>query len=352
MDGATSTTTTQSTPTQGANGSEAVSQVIKQTKKQTSKQSPQQAIEDGAYPKAEQTAAEKKAYKLLKVDGQEYEVDETRYHEAAQKSFAADKRIWEANQLQKQAMQKLAEAEEKAAKYAKYDESPDLLIEDALKRLKDPNITKKARAATEKWLTEQLMAEEASPEQQRAMQLERELAEYKEREKKFEEKTKKEQQEKELQGYRQSAQESILNVLKMSALPATESMVKAIADIKYNAARAKVKLSDEQVANILKTDTIESSNALYGQFADSIIKAKQSGDVESIVKSGDALLSTLPESIIKALRIYDLAKHSQSRGQAMKKEEPVIQEEPKKTSGAYDMSWEEFQEYEKKRMSS
>lgn len=337
------------------NEAPAQSQEVKQTKRVAKSKSPQQAIEEGAYPKAEEQGESKakQAYKLVKVDGQEYEVDETKYHEAAQKSFAADKRIWEANQLHKQALAKLAEAEEKAAKYAEFEKKPPTdLFKEIQTKLKDPNTTKEFRRAAEEWLLQQIQAEEASPEQQRAMQLERELAEYKEKESKREAELKKQQQDKELQGYRQSAQESILNVLKMSNLPATESMVKAIADIKYNAARAKVKLSDEQVANILKTDTMESSNALYGDFANQIIQAKSSGNVDAIIKSGEALMSTLPESIIKALRIYDLAKHSQSRGQQIKREEPVIQEEPKKSGGAYNMSWDEFQEYERKRMGS
>ncbi len=336
------------------NEGQSQSQETKQVKRVAKSKSPQQAIEEGAYPKADKEweSKAKQAYKLVKVDGTEYEVEETKYHEAAQKSFAADKRIWEANQLHKQAIQKMAEAEEKAAKYAEYEKkAPTDIFKEVQQKLKDPNTTKEFRRAAEEWLLQQIQAEEASPEQQRAMQLERELSEYKEKESKREAEAKKQQQDKELQGYRQSAQESILNVLKMSNLPATEAMVKAIADIKYNATRAKVKLSDEQVANILKTDTMESSNALYGDFANQIIQAKSGGDVDAIIRSGEALMSTLPESIIKALRIYDLAKHSQSRGQVIKKEEPVIQEEPKK-AGAYNMSWDEFQEYEKKRMGS
>lgn len=335
------------------NESHTQGQEAKQVKRVAKSKSPQPAIEEGAYPKEGQQGESKakQAYKLVKVDGQEYEVDESKYHEAAQKSFAADKRIWEANQLHKQALAKLAEAEEKAAKYQDYEKKPPTeLFKEIQQKLKDPNTTKEFRKAAEDWLYQQIQGDGASPEQKRIAQLEAEVAEARAA-KEAEEKQKAEEAKKqELQGYRQSAQESILNVLKMSNLPATEAMVKAIADIKYNAARAKVKLSDEQVANILKTDTMESSNALYGDFANQIIQAKSSGDVDAIIRSGEALMSTLPEGIIKALRIYDLAKHSQSRGQTIKKEEPAMQGEQSKGVGAYNMSWDEFQEYEKKRL--
>ena len=298
--------TSNTAPLQGAPAQtidEAVSNVSAKVGGKKAKAQP--ASNDATEPKES-----KPVYKLAKIDGTEYEVDEKTYSDAARKSLTADKRMHEATNLQKKLLEeqrKLEEDRERVLAHQK--KSPVEVFQEMKDRLDDPNISKAFRAEIEKWLLSQIEYDEAPPEVKRASALEKENKALKDAQKAREDEMNKSAREAEKGEHRRTAQESIMGVLKASGLPPTEFLVKKIADIKFNARKAKVNVTDEQVANFIKTDTLDTSSALYGSFAENIIKAKAAGDNDGILKAGEALISHLPENIIKALRVYDYTKH-------------------------------------------
>ena len=340
----TATTTPTATPPPAQTIEEAVSNVSAKVGGKTKTKHAKAVSNDTTIPETK----EKPKYKLAKIDGTEYEVDEKAYHDAARKALTADKRMHEATTLQKKLLedQRLLEKEREKIS-AQQKKTPVEIFKEMQARLDDPTISKAFRAEIEQWLLSQIEYDEASPEVKRASALEKENATLKAKEKAREDEKNNTAREAEKSEHRRTAQESIMGVLKASGLPPTEFLVKKIADIKFNARKAKVNVTDEQVANFLKTDTLDTSSALYGSFAENIIKAKAAGDSGAILKAGEALISHLPENIIKALRVYDYTKHVSGVPRGANPIVDTPKAPPQKESGAYEFN--KFDDYQENR---
>lgn len=311
-------------------------------------------------PQPKQAAPEKPGYKLVKIDGTEYEVPEKDFFDAARHSLTANKRMYEATQLQKKLMEDSKRVQELEAKYSKFESmSPEEQFEAVLSRAKDPNASKAVRQKAEEWLIRQIEMDEASPEKKELM---KERATREELEAKLKERETKDSESKYAQEktqHQQSAQQDIISILDTSGLPPTEWNVKRVADLMYNARQAAkknpaFKFSNEQMADFIKQDTIDSTGALYGNIADNILKAKESGSAEEILKYGKYLEDNLPASVLRAIRIYDLTKHTSSRPQnTVSRPVDVQKATGTKESGSYEYkSMDEWIEARKRRYQS
>lgn len=281
-------------------------------------------------PKIE-AAAEPKKYKVLKHNGQEVEVDEDTYTRFAQKAFAADRELSEAKRLKREAEERAAHVRQWQAQIeAMKKEAPSKRVKMLLEELQDnPDAVKEFRGTVEQWLYDKLQEESASPEMQRAMKAERELERIKKQQAQEAEKAKKEAWEKEVAASRPAQEKLIIEALTMSGLPKTEWNVKHAADIIYNARVKGHKVTNEQVASILKEDRIDNVRALGSEFSSKIIEAHTNKDFDTVLKAGEQLAELYGEDILKALRIYDLRKHLSSKPEMPK---PVV--ETQKTEGA------------------
>lgn len=274
-----------------------------------------------AAPPAAKVAAEapaqpeKPGFRLVKVDGTDYEVDEKTFRAAAQKSLGAEKRMYEAGELQRKALEALKYADEQKVKYESWEKmSPVEQFESMQAKLNDPETSKAMRGKIEKWLWDRIQEDQMTPEMQKASAAERENADLKKKLQSQEEQQKQATYNAEKQHYAEQAQKDLMHIINTAGLPLTEWNVKRAADLMYNARQVAktnpgLQIPPEQLANILKQDTIKSTGALYGNIADGIIKARQAGNNEEILKYGSALVEHMPESVIRALRIYDLTKH-------------------------------------------
>ena len=304
----------------------------------------------GAKPAENKEEQSGKTFKLTKIDGTEYEVPERDYHEAARKGLTADKRMYEANLLKKQAIEeKRVLAEMKQALESESGKSPIERFKDLLKGLKDENISKDFRKEAELWLYEQIQRDE-EPEHEKRIRAAEERARLAEEKANAEENRKKQEAEAVKKNqYRKAAEESVIKGVQASGLPVTEYTVKRFADLKYNASKAGADVSDEQLASFLKTDTIENNKALFGSYVDQIIKARESKDNDAILKAGEAMSSQLPENFLQALRIFDYINHIQKTNGQMSGapiDTPKAQKEPEAKK---ELSWSEYQEERKRK---
>lgn len=304
--------------------------------------------------------AEKPGYRLVKVDGTEYEVPEKDFVDAARHSLTANKRMYEANQLQKKLMEESQRIKELGDKYSKFESmTAEQQFDAVLARAKDPNVSKVVRQKAEDWLIQQISLDEASPEKKELL---KERAAREELEAKLKERENKDTESKYAQEktqYQESVQKDVITILDASGLPPTEWNIKRVADLMYNGRQAtkknpEFKLSNEQMADFIKQDTIDTTGALYGNIADNILKAKEAGSADEILKYGKYLEDNLPPQVLRAIRIYDLTKHTSSRPQnTVGKPVDVQKSAGAKAPGGYEYkSMDEWIEARKKMVQS
>lgn len=279
----------------------------------------------------------KKTYKL-KSDKGDYEVSEEDYHAAAQTGFTANKRLREATAKEKAAVEAMRLANEKEEKYNNWQKlTPDQKVEQALVDLKDPSLTKTTRDKVEKWLWSQLQQDQQSPEQRELATLKAEKEEWTKNQQKQAEAAKKQKFEQDKIQHQQSAQQDVIKIVQLAGVPVTEHNFKLAADYLFINHKAKSGATPERIAQFVKDDTINSATHLYGSIADGIIKAKETGNQEEILKHGQALLDYLPAHVVKALRIVDYTRHMNGIPQTSVERAPdVAKVEQKPNNGAYE----------------
>lgn len=293
--------------------------------------------------------------RILKAHGQEIELDDEQYERYAQKGIGAEKRLWEANKLHKEAMAKAAEVEKEKARLEdlkkQFDGGEDEAIENLIRQAQnDPQKLGKVRQKVENWLIEQLKLEQATPEQQELAQLKRQMEMQK-----AEAETLKKQQEKvrfeaETQKYRELFSKKLMQGLEQSGLPATEWNVKHMADLQMQALKAGYDIDPTTLADMLKQDRIEHVRSLTGDISKNILSAYEAKDNQKILMIGQQLEAIAPPELLKALRIYDLAQiNSQQPNVPKKPVEVAVPVDPDaEQRRGYKMSWAEA-EAERKR---
>jgi hypothetical protein len=217
---------------------------------------------------AEKAAA---AYKKLKIKGREIDVDETKYHEYAQKGAASTETWQEAAKMKKDAdafMQRLKE-------------NPKAV-------LADKNLGIDFRKVAEEYLWEQLQDEQMSPQEKMQRDKERRLEILEAEKAKRDEYETEQQRMAEHQHYIQEFDQKISKALATSGLPKTSGTVRRVAEY--------MKLDIDAG---IDRDPIEYIDA---------VRADYMADIQELLSSmeGDALLKMLGDESAKKMRTADL----------------------------------------------
>lgn len=294
--------------------------------------------------------------RILKANGQDYELDDAAFERYAQKGIGAEKRLWEANKIQKEALAKSAEIESEKQRLnelkKQFEGDEDSLIDNLIKKAQnDPNKLSKVRQKVESWLIEQLKMEQATPQEQELQQLKRQI----EIEKQEKESFKKQQQDAQLkaetQKYREIFTEKIKQGLDISGLPHTEWNVKHMADLQTQALKAGYELDASQLAELVRQDRVDHVKALTADVAKNILEAYKNKDSQKILMIGEQLERLAPPEFLNALRVYDLTKINSGQPNVPKKplEVPQKKADEEEKRGGYKMTWSEA-EVERKRV--
>jgi hypothetical protein len=246
----------------------------------------------------------------LKVGDEELELDEESMKRWAQKGIHYEKKNYNTAKAEKEVK---AKAEALAAKEAEVAEVYEALqSESAFEILEKKHGKAKARELAEKYLRPQVMEElelaEMTPDQKRAYIAEQKAAEL---QKKIDDGEKAKEQEHlsaEEQKWTKHYQDTIIKALDSGGVPKTDFSVAEMAAWIRRGKAQKVDYTPEQLANLVKQDNIVRVDALTENYVNQINEAKKSGDQDSIVKAGEALVELLGEPVMYALAKYHLAK--------------------------------------------
>lgn len=293
---------------------------------------------------------EPRKYKIFTEEGTEKEIDEDTYKRWTQKLAASDKFLAEAKMKAREIElkeEKIKEQEKRIEELRKA--APSQRVKAMLEELQDdPNALTEFRGSIEEWLVERLKEESADPATQRAIKAERELEKHKKLIQQREENEKKQAWEKSVNEARPQTEKFIVDTLQMTGLPPTEWNVKAVADVLYNARQKGNKPTPEQVAAIVKEDRIENIRSVGSQMAQQIVEAYKNKDFDTVLKHGAAMEELYGPEILKALRAYDIRKHTQGQPIVPKPVEPVA-ETKQDSKGTYEFkSMDEWIEHRKK----
>lgn len=225
-------------------------------------------------PAPEKTAEQKQAaaaLKKLKYKNREVEVDESKYHEYAQKGLASTETWQEAAKMKKEA-----------------DEFRHRLKTDPRSVLTDPDLGVDFKRIAEEYLWEQIQEERLTPEEKHARDMDRELKKYKE----AEEKGKAAQQEQKAQQLREhysnDYDKRISQALSNSGLPKTEGTVKRMIEYMLHDVNNGFQKDVGDYVEHVRQDYIRDIQELIGQ------------------TDGDTLLKFLGEDAMKKAREADL----------------------------------------------
>lgn len=300
----------------------------------------------------------------LKAGDKEIELTEADYERMAQKGFGSEKRLYEANKLQKEAMaEKAAIAKEKAEleklRTELNPEDENLLDKLIAAAKNNPEKLAKVQAKMEQFLVNKYQQEAAPPEQQKLTAQEQRIKELEAeieagKAQKAEEAKKLEAQafEKRVQEHRGNIEQQIIESLDVSGLPKTERTVKQMAELMIQANKAGVDLPPEKLASLVKHSIVEDNKVVFGEYSKAINDAWAAKDMPMVMAVGKALEEIMPPDLIKALRMYDLANLDSSRPklpmnkpmETARETEPAYN--PKK--GSYPMTWDEMEAERKK----
>jgi len=255
-------------------------------------------------PEAEQKAekAAAAAYKKLKIKGREIDVDETKYHEYAQKGAAATETWQEAAKMKKEA-----------------DDFMKRLRENPKSVLADKSLGINFRKVAEDYIWEQLQDEQMSPHEKAQREKERRLEILEAQEAERAKSESEQQRLREHEHYRNEYDQKISKALASSGLPRTTGTVRRIAEY------MKVDIDSG-----VDRDPIEYIDAVRADYMEDIKELLGTVD-------GDTLLKMLGDDAAKKIRTSDLKRlktttpkegHTFVPGKGMQKNEPV-----KKLSG-------------------
>lgn len=307
---------------------------------------------DGIAAKQTETTEPKETKKYtFKRNGIEEEVDEETYTKYAQKAWAADKTLADAKKMQRE----LEAREAQIRQYAEILEQqrklkPSQRVQQMLEELQDnPEALTDFRGSIEQWLLQKIDEESASPEVQRAMRAERELERI-QKQKELEQKQREQMEwQQAIEAQRPQQEKLIIETLKTGKLPVTEWNIKSVADAIYNARVRGLNPSPEQVAQVVKEDRIEHIRALSGESAKAVIEAQQKKDLDSVVKSGEALVELFGEDVIKALRYFDMAVYEKRRPNMPRQVVETAKNEPQDKKSYQYQSYDAYLEDRKRR---
>jgi hypothetical protein len=254
--------------------------------------------------------AEAKVIEKLIIDGKEIEVDKDTMKRWAQQYGYATKMHAEASQMRKAAEAKFSDFEKRESKLKELESKYG---DDALKYImerhqSDPEKMKALRVSMEKALYSEIERDQASPEakarmaaEARAEKAEKELSSRQEKEKQaaFQQR---------VAAHREQIQTVIVKGLDASGLPHTEWNVKHMANLMQQAEKAGYTLSPEQLAYHLKQDRIEHIQSLGSEYSKQAVELSKAGDNQKLLALGQQITDLYGEDILKALRLYDLAK--------------------------------------------
>lgn len=208
----------------------------------------------------------------LKVDGKDVTVDsEEKLVALAMKGFGSEKRFAEAAKARKEAEERKARL--KADPWA-------ILAEEGL----DPDALAEAR------LAERLKKSMLSPEQQRAAELEKKLAEYEAKEKAAKEEVEKAALTKAEESAMAELDVTLPKVLAAAGLPKTPKSIIRIAEKMRDNLAEGLDLSPEQLAAEVREEYLAEHVELWSAM------------------EGDALLKHIPEAVLKKIRKADLSR--------------------------------------------
>ena len=215
------------------------------------------------------------ALKKLKIKGREVEVDDSKYHEFAQKGAAATETWQEAAKMKRDAEAFIHE-----------------LKTNPLKVLKDPNLGVDMRKIAEQFIWEQMQEESLSPEQIDQRKKDAELEEYR-AEKEARKKADEEQKMSELdQHYSADYDKRITTALHTAGLPRTTGTVRRITDYMLNDVRNGVERNMADYLEHVRQDYM----ADFAEFFDAT-------DGEKLSKFlGDKNLKKVRESDLKRMK--------------------------------------------------
>jgi len=265
-------------------------------------------------PKAPSESKEQKeqekmetALRKLKVRGKEIEVDDSKYHEYAQKGAAATETWQEAARIKREAEAFIND-----------------LKTNPLKVMKDPNLGVDFRKIAEEYLWEQIQEEQLSPEQKQRREMEREIQTYREKEqaaKQAEEQAKS----KELHDhYASDYDKKITSALSVSGLPKTTGTVRRMTDYMLIDVRNGIERDPSEYVQFVREDYMNDLKELFSQTV------------------GDTLLNFLGDGNAKKIRESDLKRVQKTtqpaEGHTFVPGKGMVPNKPAKKLGGFD--WE------------
>lgn len=219
----------------------------------------------------------------VKVDGEEFEVDDDELVSNYQLKKASDKRFSEGMQARKQA-----------------EEFIRLLKTDPSKVFSHPSIGVDAKKWAEEYLIGEMQREMMSPEERQMEEYRAKLAKYEEQE----QMTKKEQEEAQRNAVKQKYQEhynkEIIGALDSSGLPKTEFTVQRMIHYMSKALEHNYEVSAKDVTELVRRDYIQDTKSLYSGL------------------DAEALIKILGDDVASKIRKADLAKIRNPQGGAVK----------------------------------
>jgi hypothetical protein len=301
----TSTTATQTTNTQGAKGAPNVNKPNGQMAKQGAGGS------DGAIPvKDNGDVAESKRYKLekVKIKGRELDLDldEDKLRRYVQQGYEANDRIQEAKRIEQENERKLAEYHEwkkgQEEHKRKFTSNP---IQAAIEAGASPH---QVREIAERWLLEQIQADEMSPDARRAKELEEKLAK---REKEDAERQKKEEGLRIAQAaaeHRKQIVPEIIKHLDALGVARTAANIGSIAKRLKAAADRKTPMTIERAVQLTHEDNQAYIQSALGGQAKQLNEAYKANNFDAVMRVGREIESFLGEEALVALQRYGIVK--------------------------------------------
>jgi hypothetical protein len=228
-------------------------------------------------PKETKTAQEEKkveaALKKLKIKGREMEVDDSKYHEYAQKGAAATETWQEAAKMKREAEAFIHE-----------------LKTNPMKVLKDPNLGVDMRKIAEEFIWEQMQEESLSPEQIQQRERDKELEEYRSEKQRLKQQEEQQKMSELDEHYSADYDKRITTALQTAGLPRTVGTVRRITDYMLNDVRKGVERDMTDYLDLVREDYFNDFNEFFDQ------------------TDGDRLMKFLGDKNLKKIRESDLKK--------------------------------------------
>jgi hypothetical protein len=252
----------------------------------------------------------------LKVGEEEYELDQDQIRRFAQKGIALEKknRAFEADRQQLAERQRqLAAVEQQTLQTYEALKDPNNIFR-VIEQLHGPKV---AREATEGYLRPLIEREMMPPEQQQALTQQEENARLRQENEAFKARDHQAQVDARAQELQGHYQQQIVQGLEKLELPVGADytfLANEMASWMQRGIDNKTDYTPEQLASLVKEDNNLRVGLLVKHDAQRILEAKKAGNLDAVVKYGEALVEKLGEPVMYAIAKYHLAKHSRAQG--------------------------------------